>query len=52
MHEDKRTQPRDLPPLSRQLRDINEELEAIDARAEQEAIDAATPDEAFDPEEI
>jgi hypothetical protein len=43
-----------LAPLMRQLRDIDKDIRALDARTEQEAAGhaGAVPDEAFDPTAI
>lgn len=43
-----------LAPLMRQLREIDKDLRALDARAEQEGAGhaGAVPDEAFDPTAI
>lgn len=46
--------PHTLAPLSRQLRDIAKELEALDLRAREEGADAADviEDEAWDPQAL
>lgn len=47
--EDPNCPPRDLAALSRQLRDIDKDIRALDAAAEQEAAESAhVADEAFD----
>lgn len=45
--------PHTLAPLTRQLRDIDREIRALDQRAHEEAADGdSAPDEAFDAEAL
>jgi hypothetical protein len=51
-HDDKRTQPRDLSSLAIRIREIDDELRAMDDELDEMRVAAATPDEPFDPDAL